>query len=265
MPNPICYLCGQPIVGAKASGDHVVPQQMISRAQPRARGYDYAGKIHTHEICNNRFGPEGYLRTAVNILSILFDQDAYIEYQHAAKPDVRLMVLDVSKFDYLSDRDKAFFKLIDGRDLPIGTLPSLEFFADKERTNPGRDALHVALSVVTKSAAALLVTRYLYAVPKHWRVFATAYWDETGAFDIDSVAGTSVPFDDGVKAWIDRAGDDAWQVAYRYGKLVVLMAFSFSDDNVFPQIRAAFGDMEIHEFSGAALNDLLVQGWTTHS
>ena len=214
MPNSICYLCGQPIVEGQASGDHVVPQQMISRRQPRARGYDYAGKIDTHETCNNRFGPEGYLRTAVDILSILLDQNAHLEFQHAANPDVRVMVLDVSRLDYLSDPDKAFFKLIDGRELPVGSMPPIEFFTDKERTNPTRDALHVALSVVTKSAAALLVTRYLDAVPKHWRVFATAYWDEAEAFDIDGVAGKAVPFDDGVKAWIERAGEDAWQVAY---------------------------------------------------
>jgi hypothetical protein len=52
-----CYLCGMPVAEEASTDDHAVPKQLISRAQPKAKGFDYGGVLPTHAECNNRFGP----------------------------------------------------------------------------------------------------------------------------------------------------------------------------------------------------------------
>ena len=108
--------------------------------------------------------------------------------------------------------------------------------------------------------------RYARHYPRTGYVLSGAFGDHekrcrTICNSVDSIAGETVPFADGVKVWIDRAADQAWQVVYRFGKLVVLMAFVFSADGVFPEIRTVFCDWEIQKFSGMTLNELLTRGW----
>ena len=50
MSDQVCYLCSE-LIAENPSKDHVVPKQAIKRAQPRAKGYDYAGTIPTHDDC----------------------------------------------------------------------------------------------------------------------------------------------------------------------------------------------------------------------
>lgn len=54
----VCYLCGMPVTEDVSTDDHAVPKQLISRAQPKAKGFDYGGVLPTHAECNNHFGPE---------------------------------------------------------------------------------------------------------------------------------------------------------------------------------------------------------------
>ena len=55
----LCYLCRKSIEEDNVeSGDHIVPKQFIKRSQPKAKGFDYAGKLPSHKECNNRFGPK---------------------------------------------------------------------------------------------------------------------------------------------------------------------------------------------------------------
>ena len=54
--NKICYLCNEPILpDQKISGDHVYPKGIMKREQPKVKGFDYAGKVDSHENCNNEF------------------------------------------------------------------------------------------------------------------------------------------------------------------------------------------------------------------
>ncbi|HST28732.1 MAG TPA: hypothetical protein VLK26_10235 [Rudaea sp.] len=253
-----CYLCGGDING-DATKDHVVPKQMIARAQPRARGYDYAGHIDTHADCNNQFGPERYLRSALQIIGVLHDSEAFTLKQHVANPSLQVLFVNADKLEGLSEPDLLFFKIVDGRQCP--EIPGQDFFAGRERTNIKRDALHVAFSVLAKSSAALLVSRHLKNIPTHWKIYATAFWDESGKFDIDAVAGETIPFDDEVKAWIEPASNSDWQVAYRYKSLVVIFVFTLSEHDRTRELKNIFGDGDLHKFEGHALKDVLVRGW----
>ena len=69
----ICYLCGLSI-SCQKSDDHVIPKQLITRKQPKVKGFEYAGKLPSHAECNNRFGPEISF-----LISLLFDHNEGIK------------------------------------------------------------------------------------------------------------------------------------------------------------------------------------------
>ena len=73
----ICYLCGKEIVGSEESGDHAFPKTLLKREQRKAKGFDYGGKLPTHENCNNTFGPERFARKALELLQVLNNPDSY--------------------------------------------------------------------------------------------------------------------------------------------------------------------------------------------
>ena len=65
----LCYLCGEPLVPADHSADHVVPKVLIERDQPRVKGFDYDRTLPSHQACNNQFGPETYASKALDLIS----------------------------------------------------------------------------------------------------------------------------------------------------------------------------------------------------
>ena len=79
-PEEICYLCGSQLGNGPVNIDHVFQQQFITRAQPKAKGYDYAGFITVHEVCNRKFGtgsfaPENICGKALRVLEVLHSKD----------------------------------------------------------------------------------------------------------------------------------------------------------------------------------------------
>ena len=258
----ICYLCGLPIRGAHPSGDHVVPATLISRSQPKVRGFDYAGKIPTHAECNNEFGPETYVRKALDLLVLLHSDDGKTVYKHRDHPDIEFQALDASKLSRFTVRDLAFFKIIDMREEDYGKWMDPGFFDNKSKTNASRDALLVALSVLAKSAAALLIKRHLTTVPNLWRIYAGAYVGDARKLDFDSLLGATVPFDTDLKVWI-RPMDFAneYLVIYRTGNLLVYFFFLLSSRHEPPEIRQFFSDADIYCFIGSSFKDLLNNGW----
>lgn len=262
MSEVICYLCGKPIAEPKPSGDHAVPVSLITRAQPKVRGFDYAGKIPTHETCNNRFGPETYITKALELLEVLTDSKNYLTLQHMQSPDITIQALDASKLPNLTQKDIEFFKLIDVRESDIRFLNDPDFYRDKPKTNPTRDALYVSLSVLTKSAAALLIKRKLHSVPASWKVYAMPYSGASDQIDFDEVVGETQPFENGIRAWIRQLDDGPdWLVLYRAKSLLVYLIFVFDNREPLPFLKQTFPEAEIFLFSGATINDLLAAGW----
>jgi hypothetical protein len=256
-----CYLCGLPINNSHASGDHAVPATLITRAQPKVKGFNYAGKLPTHPECNNRFGPEIYVAKALGLLELLESEDGTAVYQHRNHPEITIQALDASKLPNFTRKDLAFFKFIDVREADYPDWSKPEFFSGKQRTNPKRDAIYIAMSVLAKSAAALLIKNKLQSVPMAWRIYAIPYSGATDQLDFDHIVGPTEPFDVGIKVWLGQLDNTDWLAIYRAKSIVIFFVFVFAPHNALGAIRPHFPDADIFEFTGSCLNDLLTAGW----
>jgi hypothetical protein len=258
----ICYLCGNELGNASRSKDHVVPSTLIQRVQPKASGFDYAGKLLTHEECNNRFGPETYLSKAVQLLGVLTADDEPLICQHKEDPSITIMALDASKLSGFTARDRQFFKLIDVRNEAYETFTNPDFLIGRPRTNPIRDATYVAISVLAKSAAALLIKRKLLHVPEKWKIYAIPHSGASGTTDFDDILGATDAFDVGVKAWIAPLEQQDWLVLYRAECILIYFIFAFSGRDALTGLRQIFPEADILRFRGRAIRDMLDRGWT---
>lgn len=257
-----CYLCGMPVADEASTDDHVIPKHLISRAQPKVKGFDYGGVLPTHAECNNRFGPETYCSKALELISVLHDEKCVSTFQHKGDPLIRVMALDDECLRSFTKHDLRFFKIIDVRDKDIAEFSTPSFFSGKPKTNPTRDALFVALAVLTKSAAALLVARKLQALPSRWRVLAIPYSGATESLDFDSLFGDTKPFDIGVNVWIRPFDSGDWFALYRARNVLIYFLFRFSNtDTTWDGMLARFPDAERLSFDGTRLNELIDYKW----
>lgn len=257
----LCYLCGKKIE-EQTSDDHVVPVTFIDRAQPKARGFDYAGKLPTHPECNNRFGPETYVSKAIDFLIFLESEDSHVAFRHLGRPDVEVQVIDASKLPGFTQRDIDFFRMIDVREIDRSDWSNPDFFQDKPRTNLKRELIHVALSVLAKSAAALVVKRGLKLVPTEWRIYAIPHIGASEETNFDEIMGPALPFATGIHAWmktIDEGPD--WMVVYRAKSVLIYFIFVFRAHDVAAYLKRVFSGAQVFEFTGEALNELLHRGW----
>jgi len=261
MPKDLeeCYLCGQPLLGER-SADHTVPRHLIKRDQAKAKGYDYGGRLPTHGVCNNRFGPEAYNGKALKLLEVLFgDENSYYVPPGVTINGTKIMALDSSRLSFLSGEDLKFFRIADVRGM---ALPEA-LAAGIEPRNLKKDALYISLSVLFKSAAALLVKRKLGSLPHCWRVFAVPFFGDIDPSGFDEVSGEATkPFDEDVRVWIAEQNPHSWLVIYQAGRVLVHLIFVFSRHRVLRQLHEIYRDGQIFYFSGWTVNDVLVKGWT---
>jgi len=258
--NHVCYLCSS-VIDETPSGDHAVPASLITRAQPKVKGYDYAGLVRTHADCNNRFGPETYVVKALDLIAAWGDPEIFLERQHATNPDIKILAIDAERFPSFTEGDLRFFKIIDLRDVDQSDWSSPEFFADKKRSNPQRDALIVALSVLAKSSASLLIKRHQVEVPPEWKIYAFPYAGATEDLDFDQFLGETKPFEIDVKVWIKQLDTQDWFVIYKARGVLLFMVFAFSGTDVLATVGSRFADTDRYYFEGRTLNALLSTGW----
>lgn len=261
--SQICYLCALPLTDAKSTGDHIVPRLLISRKQPKAKGFDYAGELPTHAECNSRFGPERYCSKAIELIAVLNDANCVSIMQHKDDPSIATMMLNSECLKDFTKRDLSFFKFIDVRGKEVKEFSSPSFFSGKPKTDPTRDALFVALSVLTKSAAALLVKRHLHQVPSQWRVLAIPFPVTPGTTHFfDDLFAKTKPFDIGVKIWLQALSSDYWVAAYHARNILVYLLFRFSDNDYFwRRMIKEFAGFERLIFEGTKLMELGDYQW----
>lgn len=258
----VCYLCGKAIAAGEASEDHVVPKQLIQRPQPKVKGFKYAGVLPSHKKCNNEFGPEVYSPKAFALIRALHDENCFLERQHRNNPAVVVMTLNANCLSGFSKRDLMFFKIIDVRDKDYSEWSSPSFFKNKPKINALEHALFTALAVLSKSAAALLVSCHLTVVPSRWRIIAIPYFGEGNAVDFDALLGDTKPFDVGVKVWLRPMENGDWFAIYKVRDVVVYLLFWFSADDVHLEgIRRIFGDADRFLFDSASLTELIDYQW----
>ena len=257
-----CYLCRKSIETDNVeSEDHVVPRQFINRPQPKAKGFDYAGKLPSHEECNNRFGPETYCQKAITIIQALHNEECIYKTPHPDNPAISIMALNSDCFPGFTERDLKYFKFIDVRNNDSTSLPEPDYFRDKVKTNPKKDSLFTALSVLTKSAAALLVKRHIKGIPESWKIYAIPYVGADGV-DFDELFGNTKPFEVGVKCWIKQMESGDWFVAYKAEGVLVYFLFSVTGDvATIEGITKVFDDADIQMFEGDTLMELVGYEW----
>lgn len=262
MQAPICYLCGQSVDEQDGSGDHVVPKTLIERAQPRVKGFDYAGKLPSHRICNNAFGPETYASKALDLIAALDDKDCAFEYAHPANPNFKMMALNSSCLPSFTRRDLSYFKIIDVTSKAKSEIHDLSLLEGRCPVNPKRLSLYTALAVLTKSAAALLVSRKLFAMPIAWDVLALPHVSDAHAIDFDDLFGPTLPFDIGVKVWLDLLETNNYLVIYRAKRVIVYFLFRFSESPAtYNRMLKQFSGGSQLRFQGKSLMELVSYAW----
>ena len=259
----ICYLCGLPITASQVrSDDHVIPATLIRRDQPRAKGFDFGHYLSTHEKCNNEFGPETYVAKGLDFLSILNEPTLGSPLQLRAHPDITILPLDSTNFSHFTRRDLTFFKMIDAREFDVSELSDPDFYTGRVKTNPIRDVLPVVLSVLAKSAAALLVKRHLQELPDFWRIYAHPYTGDLSQFDLSELLGESKPFDKELRVWVVELPNSNWHVIYAAKDTLVYLTFAFNDRRrLLRELKTTHAGAHTFNFTGKCINELLVVGW----
>lgn len=265
-----CYLCGgKPILEGEISRDHVVPHQLIMRDQSGiAQGYDYGGFLPAHkESCNNKFGgrsarAEYSWRTALQLGNVLHDPNCFKEFQRIDRPDVILSVLKDECLDKFSKDDLDFFGITEVRGKDYADWSSPSFWTDKKRIDAYEKPRNIILSVLAKSAAAVLVKRCGIAPQASWRILATLIVGENVSVLMDEFLKPSKPFDVNlsVKATQTETGD--WFVCYVVGKFAAWFSFAVSEDNTwFNMLGSEFEDWGCYLFESDRLLDLIGYDW----
>lgn len=160
--------------------------------------------------------------------------------------------------------DLKFFKMIDVRNENYNNWTHPDFFTDKKKTNPRRNALFTVLAVLTKSAAAQLLSKsHLTSVPSFWRVIAIPY---TGAnlMDFDDIFGQTKPFEDGIKVWINKVNKSVWNIIFKAEDIMIFFYFVTSKDKAYLNTilnNYKDVDVEIFLFEGKQLNELIHYQW----
>lgn len=256
--NSICYLCGKEIIGETSSGDHSVPRQFIKRNQPRVKGFDYGGKLPTHVKCNNQFGPEKMVSKALQVIAAYKNQI----YTNIKNPDISIQIFKKEGIKSFSKKDLNLFGLIDTTNVGYEDWAHNQaFFKDKKKISTIEKALNIELSVLTKSAAALLVKRFNVSPKSYWNVLCIPY-QTPDPIDLDSIFGNTKPFEIDVKVWIKKLDNNDYITCYKNQKVLLIIIFSFSQDEKYSKYCTnTFQNAEKLLFKSTKLMDLVNYNW----
>lgn len=260
MQKPKCYLCGKFVEPQEMSCDHVVPKTLIDRLQPRVKGFDYAGILPSHRICNNQFGPETYASKALDLVAALYDDDCFQEYPHPDNPELSMMVLESTCLPSFTRQDFKYFKIIDASLKSKTEIHDLTLLKGRQPVDLKGLALGTALAVLTKSAAALLVRRKHLPIPRAWDVLAIPHVGDE--IDFDDLFGPTIPFAEGVKVWLGQLETHDYLVTYRAKRVIVYFLFRFSaSPEAYDRMLSQFTEGSRLRFQGKTLMELVDYSW----
>lgn len=262
----ICFLCGE-VLDGNIDEDHVVQRQFV-KGQPKQRGLDYTGTIEVHESCNDKFGnkssnAESICPKALQLLKVLFNQK-YLLRQKKVDPGLRLIAITEKDLKGFSKYDLEFFRLIDARNLPYSQITKSDFYKDRESIDPFKKPVNVALTVLAKSAAALLFRKHSYYPNGSWQIFATSFLGDP-VIDYDPILGETKPFFPGVKAWIKQYENGDWFCAYKLDELNVYFIFPKTEDlSNINDLKKVMSDYDIVYFRSNRLFDMVGYEWSNN-
>jgi hypothetical protein len=262
----ICYLCGEEISEGELSYDHTLPKQFIKRKQPKAKGFDYTGVLPTHKKCNNRFGAERMCQKSLQLIDALYNPECFSKHQHRDNPKIEIMAFNQDCLPGFTNSDLRFFKFIDGRKSSIEELSDTEFYRGKQKTDPLKQPLNTALSVLAKSAAAILVSRFNIRPDALWRVLCIPYHGASLELDFDTLLGDRQPFEIGVKLWVAPLENSDFFAVYKCQALLLYMLFWFSGETaIVDETKRVFSEAHHLYFEGSKLIALSEYDWAKTS
>ena len=256
----VCYLCGKPVTDGQPSGDHAVPRVLLRGKQPKVRGFDYGGTLPTHSTCNNRFGDERYVLRALDLLAAFHDPNTVLNHTVPGNPPVRFAAINSAKLPEFTQADLRFFKINDARNDGTGgqrVRPAVP-------GNPRRLALFVALAVLAKSAAALLLARHhLRAVPEDWSIVAIPHAGDATSVDFSDVFGDQRPFAPGVKVLMGSFDPAPALALYVTDKAMVyfLIRDAHMPSSIESTVVRMFQAADCLRYSGNSLMHLMDHHW----
>jgi len=257
----ICYLCGTAIEpGHRITGDHVVPVVFLGKKQPKRVGFDYAGRLRTHQACNNNFSDESFLNQAVHLLELGRTQQMHSALQSREHPEITILPVTPDQVPRFTGREFKRFDLTDTRHVDLEALKNPAFYEGKKKVNLFRIAAQATIAVKAKSSAALLVKREIKRVPSHWRIFATPF--EIGdKVDLAAHFGSTKPFGPYTRATMREVASGEWVVVYQHRNFLTFLLFILHERDVDPRKTLSHPDCEIYAFFGTSINELAGYDW----
>jgi len=258
-----CYLCGKPVDGSASSADHAIPRTLSGKGPPKVKGFDYGGVLPTHPECNNRFGDETHVRKAIQLLGALYDSNTTLVRPVPGSRNGRVLALNQENLAGFGPRDFRFFGIHDARSDPVADFDKPQYYADKPHFDIRKTMLRPVLSVLTKSAAALLVRRYLDDLPRKWNVVCVPYAGDATKADFSTFFGETRPFAGDIRVWMKRFEGSSWVSIYATKTVMLWFFFLMNDDcNLVGGIRERFPVEECLQFEGDSLMELVGYDWS---
>ena len=258
----VCYLCGEPVDASDVSGDHVIPRTLLGDRPPKVIGFDYGGKVHTHRACNNRFGDETNVRKALQLLEALHDSNTTLTRPAPGHLRGRVIALNEATLPGFGPRDFRFFGIHDARSDSVVSLEDPAYYVGKPRADLRRTVLCTSLSVLAKSAAALLVNRHLAEMPESWDIVCVWRAGDATGVDLSMMFGETRPFAPDVRVGTKTFGRCSWVSIYVTGNAMACFFFLIDDDRKLVEgIRERFPGESCLRFQGTSLMDLVGHDW----
>jgi hypothetical protein len=266
----LCYLCSEPIEN-EANEDHVVPKQFIKRNQPKVKGFEYGGVLETHTDCNNKFGGAGsksevVCQKALHLIRILHDENCFLLRERKSNPKDRILAINSECLKSFTKNDLEFFELIDVRHIKdLKEWTSHEFLSGHKHSDTFKKSINITLSVLAKSAAAFLVSRFSFWPEVRWRIMAIPYFSKDFNFDFDSLFGAVKPFEIGVKLWVKKWNDTDWFTSYKVHEICIVFNFINSrDSKIYERIQREFQGGSKLVFQSEKLINLIGHDWAAN-
>ena len=260
----VCYLCGQLVDGSTSSEDHVILRTLRGKGPPKVRGFDYGGVLPTHPECNNRFGDETHVRKALQLLGALQDSNTTLVRPAPGNLNGLVLALNEEKLAGFGSRDFRFFGIHDAKKDSVASFDNPEYYADKPRSDFRKTVICTVLSVLTKSAAALLVSRHLDDLPSKWNIVCVPYAGDVTGADFSSFFGETKPFAEDIRVLRKRFAANSWTAIYATSTAMVWFFFLMDDDcNLVADIKERFPLEECVQFEGESLMELVGHDWPT--
>ena len=137
------------------------------------------------------------------------------------------------------------------------------FYTDKPRADFRRTVLCTSLSVLAKSAAALLVSRRLAELPGNWDIVCVAFAGDATKADLSAFFGETKPFAPDIRVWTKKFGAGSWISIYVTGTAVAWFFFLMDEDRSLVEgIRERFPRESCLRFQGKSLMDLVGHDWS---